>query len=242
MKSVLSSILSLGISLFLTGHLFLPSIARAEVNAVGIELKSEIGSSTYVVPDGKALIVEHVAFSDSWIGKPFAIVIRFSANAAGAMFMTTITYNQKWNSLLRPIRLPAGKGVSIQTGYGVVFKCFLYGLLVDEADLYAGVPAKIDSLQVVSSESGQQVSGQVELRSPRPSHVVIQQTETLGQWQTASALVQGSAASPSQKSFAMNVPSATHQAFFRAHGRTGDELLAPLTPVPSTALAVEDIH
>jgi hypothetical protein len=57
MNNALSRILSFGLGLFLTGHLVLPVISHAEVNAVGIELKSDIGSSLYVVPAGKALII-----------------------------------------------------------------------------------------------------------------------------------------------------------------------------------------
>ncbi len=232
---------ALGPVLVLAGSMLFPASTHAAVTAIGIYLTSNSTGYRYVVPEGKVLILEHVAFCDTWTGKSMALRIQFSINPVGPVWTTTITYSQNWNSLLRPIRIPAGKAAAIDLSYGASYQCFLYGLLIDQADLYAGVPASIQGLQVAGGPDGQQVTGHVELQSPQPSQVVVQQTEDLDQWKNALATIQGSDLSPAQKTFSLNLPSGTHQAFFRAHGRLGERLLPPLSPVRNSALTVEDL-
>jgi hypothetical protein len=227
MKTSKTLVSRLGPALLLAASLVIPSITRAAVKATGIYLSSTTTSYRYVVPEGKVLILEHVAFCDTWTGKPMALRIQFSINPVGPVWTTTMTYSQNWNSLLRPIRIPAGKAAAIDTSYGGNYLCFLYGLLVDEADLYAGVPAAIQGVQVAGSPDGQLVTGHIELQSPQPSHVVVQQTENMNQWQNAFATVQATDLSPAQKTFSVNLPSDTKKAFLRAHGHTGDRLLPP---------------
>ncbi len=241
MKTSKTRISRLGPALLLAASLAVPATTRAAVTATGIYLSGTVTGYRYVVPEGKVLILEHVAFSDTWTGKPTALRIQFSINPVGPVWTTTITYSQNWNSLLRPIRIPAGKAAAIDSSYGGTYQCFLYGLLVDEADLYAGVPAAIQGLQVAEGPDGQQVTGRIELQSPQPSHVVVQQTEDLDLWENAFATVQATELSPAQKTFSVNLPSDTQKAFFRAHGDTGERLLPPLSRVPASALAVEDL-
>ena len=228
-------------ALLLAGSVLFPAATHATVTAIGIYLTSNSTGYRYVVPEGKVLILEHVAFCDTWTGKPLALRIQFSINPVGPVWTTTITYSENWNSLLRPIRIPAGKAAAIDLSYGSSFQCFLYGLLVDQADLYAGVPASIQGLQVAGSPDGQQVTGHVELQSPQPSQVIVQQTENFDQWKNTLAKTEGTDQSPAQKTFSLTVPSGTRQAFFRAHGYSGERLLPPLSPPPASALTVEDL-
>jgi hypothetical protein len=62
--------------------------------------------------------------------------------------------------------------------YGVSSAAVIHGLLVDPEDIYASIPCDFEQAVV----SGDQLSGILNLSSPRPAHVVIQESEDLVNW------------------------------------------------------------
>lgn len=172
--------------LFLLGASAVTSFA--EVEAVQIRIQASSGDTIYEVPPGKVLIVEHICFVDYWDhqNEPKRIFLRHGgAGAAGLAWSTTQTYTSSWNQLLRPLRLPAGTGLSCPVLGDGAFQICIYGRLADEGDLFAAVGGRIKDIEMSEQGTDRILQARVELDSPRPSHVQVEKSGDLVTWTDA---------------------------------------------------------
>ena len=180
----------------------LPAFAEVEVKI--IKLSCVLSEAIYAVPAGKVFIVEHVVFSDYWndSSELKQLQIRPYSSIAGSMWQTTLTYNAVFTTLPRPLKMPAGSTIGVFIKDDSALKVYIYGLLVDAADIYAAIPSRIDNVALASSSS---LSGEVVLASPRPSIVKIQKSTDLQQWSTDPAVRVSSTSAPAVKDIEVDI-------------------------------------
>ena len=184
----------------------------AAVQAVQIRLTANTGSTIpiiYEVPAGKVLVVEHVIFPQYWDdhAQPKSITIRHGgASTAGTIWDTQVTYSANFNTLFRPLKLPAGTAIAAPYLGNSSYLLFLYGLLVDEADLYASVPASLKQLQHHNNGGTEVIEGTLELSSARPAAIRSRQSDDLKTWQDAPDVTIGRGATTRQRDFSYDVP------------------------------------
>lgn len=99
---------------------------------VALELERELGGSQYIVPDGMALVVEHILFNDTWDAGADLLRVFFqhSVNPSGQVWSTTFDSGSAINTLDMPITIPEGLVVSVPINDDGGQKAFLYGRLV----------------------------------------------------------------------------------------------------------------
>ncbi len=157
--------------------------ADAVVEAVQIRLAPGGSAAVYAVPAGKVLIIEYVVFPNYWDiqGETKRIIIRHGGTStSGSVWDTEVTYGNKFNSLLRPLKLPGGKAVAVP-GVNGLFQCFIYGLLADATDLYAAIPSEFQGLGLASNGEGQ-LAGVLHTDSPRPKVVGLESANDAETW------------------------------------------------------------
>jgi len=214
--------------LALLSLLFISS-AEAEVEAVQIQLNGGSGNTTYTVPAGKVLILEHIIFVDWWDtrGEDKRIFIRHGGSSIGGpVWDTTQNYSSKWNQLLRPLRFPAGKSLGCPFLDDSSFKIFLYGRLADQADLFAKIDSKIKDSAVSVNNTTKTLTGTVNLASARPAKITLEESSDLKTW----TMLDDLALSP-DLSFALAKPASTSKHFVRSVARARPEELLPRQPL-----------
>ena len=104
---------------------------------VRIELPATSGfDRTWFVPSGKALLVDHIAWSNGWgATDPMEVNIRHFQNKAGGVTETTISTATGFRSFDRPLVLPAQTGLQAPAlnddPNNFPREVFIYGRLVD---------------------------------------------------------------------------------------------------------------
>ena len=152
--------------------------ARAEVVPFNVFLASSSGStpSSYTIPAGKVYIIEGVVLAHN-AGTPTETQIRVSIDAdnitAGSFLTIKISDTYALGSFVwmpQPFRLKAGETLEVPQN-ATYFICRYFGLLIDEADLYAQeIPVE---LQSVGTQGGQLLAG-AKYGSPRPRITTIE--------------------------------------------------------------------
>ena len=91
--------------------------------------------TTWFVPAGKALLVDHIAWSNGWgSSDPMEVIIRHFINKVGGPTETTISSATGFRSFERPLILPTNTGLQAPSlGDTLPFprEVFIYGRLVD---------------------------------------------------------------------------------------------------------------
>jgi len=111
---------------------------------VRIELPATTGFDTvWFVPFGKALLVDHIVWSNGWgATDPMEVTIRHFQNATGGHFDTTIGSPTGFRSFDRPLVLPAQTGLEaphLNDDPNSPRRVYVYGRLVDaESALLSG--------------------------------------------------------------------------------------------------------
>ena len=104
---------------------------------VRIELPATSGfDRTWFVPSGKALLVDHIAWSNGWgATDPMEVNIRHFQNKAGGVTETTISTATGFRSFDRPLVLPAQTGLQAPAlnddPNNFPREVFIYGRMVD---------------------------------------------------------------------------------------------------------------
>lgn len=104
---------------------------------VRIELPATSGFDTlWFVPSGKALLVDHIIWSNAWgANDPMEVTIRHFQNKAGGHFDTTISSATGFRSFDRPLVLPAQTGLEAPSlgddPNNFPRAVYVYGRLVD---------------------------------------------------------------------------------------------------------------
>ncbi len=162
--------------------------SQAAVESVQIRMTADLGGSypiLWEVPADKVFILEHVAFSDYWdaVAADKSLNIRHAGNSVGGqIWTTTLNYSSNFNTLFRPLKLPAGSAISapyLDNGSLIVF---VYGLLVDVSDLYASVPVEQQPTAEHQVPEGE-LAGSFRLASPRPVDIDAETSTDLESWQ-----------------------------------------------------------
>ncbi len=104
---------------------------------VAIHLHTASGGRQYIVPSGKALIIDYINFNDTWdnSGIQKSIHIQHSTNPSGAVWNTTVNYSPAGNPLFRPLIIPENLALLAPLHNNILYKCFVYGKLVDMNDV-----------------------------------------------------------------------------------------------------------
>lgn len=125
-------------ALFLLVSLCLaPSLASAASEAVQIRLSGASGRTSYKVPAGKVLLVEHIDFCDYWVSQPdqLEVWLQHSTNPVGTVWSSNLKFYSAHNYMPRVIRVPANSGIAMPYFNSSSFKTFIYGMLVDAPSL-----------------------------------------------------------------------------------------------------------
>jgi len=126
-------------------------------------------STTYTVPTGKVLVVEHAVImtTDS--------ALRYTPPGA-TLRVSLVGSSSGFTSFQPTFKAPAGalfEAEGLQAQHDA--NGMLFGLLVDPADLYAAIPGEIDWL--TSGVAG--LRGEVRLGSPQPRQVKLETSSNL---------------------------------------------------------------
>lgn len=212
--------------------------SQAEVTPVQIRLTANLGETfAYAVPAGKTLIMEQIIFNDAWknSGEDMEINLRHEGiSTAGTICCTTQRYTASINSLLRPIKLPAGKGIAVKNLSNSFYRVYIYGLLVDTNDLFASNFKEVKDVKVAGSGGNRTLDGSVQLKSPRPTRITFEQSDNLKDWAVASSYTSGS---ETGVPFSLAAPEGVNKSFVRATAKARPgKLLEPfpfiLIPLP----------
>ncbi|MFP6906522.1 MAG: hypothetical protein VCG02_14980 [Verrucomicrobiota bacterium] len=129
----------------------------------------------YTVPAGKVLVIEH-AMATSSDGK---LILRrefILDNGPAVPTFLNITLNNSYTdgtlySLNRPLKIKAGSKIH-RNQITPSSTTYLFGLLVDEADLFAAVPNEIEDGRVAAGV----FSATVQASSARPARAVVEKS------------------------------------------------------------------
>jgi len=203
--------------------MFATSVGAAVVAHVEI---LDCGDSyySYRPPVGKVFIVEHVMFNDAWLNSELTMAVELIPEGSGenSEWMSSMQFSTTWNTLPRPIRLPRSVTIAVNIlediPFNADYKCYLFGLLVDEADLYASVPSEIMEFERASASS---LAGSIALASPRSSVVKMESSSDLVDWQPAANVTIKQESSPHQREFTVDTSGqpGDGRTFFRAKAR-----------------------
>jgi hypothetical protein len=113
---------------------------------VRITLPAVSGSdTTWIVPLGKALLVDHIFWNDKWVtsGEPMEVTIRHAAFQIGPSSESVISSTTGLRSFDRPLILPAQTGFEVTPFAGDTLpfprRVYIYGRLVDADSALLGV-------------------------------------------------------------------------------------------------------
>jgi len=199
----------------------IPSISPAAVQAIQIRLSGASGDTSYTVPAGKVFILEHVAFAQYWAdqSEQRRLFLRHGGtSSAGTIWTSDLFYGSDFNTLFRPLKMPAGVAISVPVS-DALFRVYLYGLLVDEADLYASVPVEADTSEIAEVSGDRTLEGTLTMDSPRPVAIEAQSSNGLGTFSTDPQVEISATSSPAQKRFSAPLPALEDPLFLRFSAR-----------------------
>jgi len=193
--------------------------AHAEIEPVILQLFETTQASAigvrYDIPDGKTLIIEHVSFEPNYAASSEDRIFEIWNGNRNLYrlrsFSDRITFT-------RPLRIPDSRTFNVRNGNSpsVSFGMNVFGLLVDNEDLYAGDPKAEIELASADSSTGE-VQGSVKLSTARPMKVRLQSSVDLENWNPATGIVvTGSSGDPKEQIFAGFAPGAPDRYFLRA--------------------------
>ncbi|MEM9080095.1 MAG: hypothetical protein AAGC74_05320 [Verrucomicrobiota bacterium] len=172
------------ISTLLAATLLMTSSLHSEVQQFNIWLSSNNDAgvpTSYSIPAGKIFIVEEVSFfaSSPFPGSTQIRCLRNADNVPVASFFN-ITIKDSFSNgavvaLENPIRLKAGERLDIPNN-GTYTSAVYFGLLIDEADLYAqNIPVELSNPRL----NGSQLLADAKFASPRPRITKIESSTNL---------------------------------------------------------------
>lgn len=156
----------------------LPAFGGAQTWNIWLSDDGSQGPTSYTIPNGKVYILEAVSTEGS-ASDTQVRVTRSAANIAADEFFN-ITVNSSYSSgetiwLPNKLRLKAGEKLHLPNN-GTFFVCHYFGILIDEADLYAAnLPVELNNPRV----DGSQLMADAKVRSPRPHKLVVQTSEDM---------------------------------------------------------------
>lgn len=211
-RAILTGLVAVGCALAAT------AAARAEVTAVNLVLESETGKRSYEVPAGKVLIVEHIVFSWYWDVQGHTKKVLLGVKGEDASYQPAEFVSQSDRMIFDPPMRLVGGNVIYISDLSPSAECFLIGLLVDTADLYAALPSEITDFQVAA----QTLSGSLRLDTPRPARVRLEQTTNLlrDTWEPIDSAGIESTADTRLRTFALDVPTNSPHLFVRGRARS----------------------
>ncbi len=127
---------------------------------------------TYKVPDRKVFILQHVGFSTSWTQERKIQIV--PPDGTKSTSTVELTFSRSFNTLDRPLKLPAGTAVLSVNGM-TNEECILFGVLADDTDLYAAIGGELTDPWL----EGEFLCADLVLDSPRPAAVTAQSTARL---------------------------------------------------------------
>lgn len=195
-------ILALAVALFLMAF-----EGKGEVLVTNIALSRfgyPFGTNTYSVPSGKSLYIEHIFLSSTNAN------VYYIKQVALSMTVCVVAEDQTMTSFHPAIKLNSGITLWVSTNFAII-----YGLLVDNADVYAAVPSEFKSTQY-AVDGG--IEGTIGLSSPRPSIVKMEISADMQNWQKDPDNVSVTRSSePGQWNY--TATGSNDVAFFRARAR-----------------------
>ena len=117
-----------------TGPMGEPGPAQdiGEVVQIAIPATSSFDAQWFV-PTGKALLTDHITWSNSWIDSsdPMEVAIRHVINVSATTVRTTIESTSGFHSFQKPLVLPANTGFQVPALNNEDRIVYIYGRLVD---------------------------------------------------------------------------------------------------------------
>lgn len=180
--------------------------------------------NTYTVPTGKVLILEHVIFTASFglSGEDRELILDHAGSSgSGSAVETVLRYSSDFNTLFRPLKLREGIALRAFLTQGTTHRIYLYGLLVDESDLYASVEVEVKEVEVAGSgvrPLRQQMQGELEVSANRPTVIEAESTDGTADWEEDPAVAIAET-SPTERFFRRNIGLASERLFVRFSAR-----------------------
>ena len=188
--------------------LLLVSAAQCGVYVTNILLTSAsppTGTNNFTVPSGKSLYIEHISLMDT-----SQYVVCTAPLPGGGMTIFQISENRRITTFEPSLKLDSGSTIGVSSSGALVF-----GLIVDDSDVYAAVSGEFQSEYVTAAG---EVQGALALSSPRPATVKMEVSRDLQTWFEDPAGVFATRANePTQWNYTAISPEKT--AFFRAKAR-----------------------
>jgi hypothetical protein len=126
-----------------TGPMGEPGPAQDVGEVVQIALPATSSSDVqWFVPAGKALLADHIAWSNSWANSndPMEVSVRHVINISSSVVRTTIESTSGFHSFQKPLILPANTGFQAPSLNNADRVVYIYGRLVDaDSSLLSGV-------------------------------------------------------------------------------------------------------
>jgi hypothetical protein len=194
------------------------SLSHGAVIATNVILRAaSFPANTFSPPTGKVFILEHVGFHDNWTSPREIILENTVFNEEGGIVSDiTVSYPEKFNTLARTLKMAPTMRIRCADRSSPVQWVVLYGLLVDEGDLYAGIPSMIEGFAKATPGPA---TGEIRLASARSSLVRLQQSSNLTDWAEVSGAVTASPQGPAVRNFEVSPPPGDPARFFRAAAR-----------------------
>ncbi len=134
------------------------------------------GTNDYAIPPGKYLMIRQISIATTSTDANIDIIDSGTGSGVAMLYMTNgyqvVSYNP-------PVIIPGSNTLHItQWPYAYVVNYYLFGMLVDPADLYAYVPSQFNSFGLSLAN----VTAGVRLDSPRPARILMENSQDLQAW------------------------------------------------------------
>ncbi len=203
--------------------LFVPA-ANGEVEAKVVTLWCKSDKAMLLPESNKVFIVEHIVFNDAWknSAEPMQLYLRPDASSGGSYFRSTLTYSVAFNTLTRPLRIPYRSGLAVNVSANTTaYKVYIFGLLVDQEDLYAAIVSDIEEFGLASLST---LSGTLRLASPQPSILTVESSTALQQWVAERNARVRRTADTAQRAFDIAIDPQDKSKFYRLKTRARREV------------------
>jgi hypothetical protein len=163
--------------------LSIPTAAHSEVEAKNIILACNAGGNptlTYQTPSGKVLVVHHLLRLNP------DTEVRCTVDGLG-LLTYPLCAGPEVRTAFSPPYLIVGDGVGGQLSLvnGVDDRAVVSGLLADQSDMYAAIPSQFTGL----AHADNAMDLLIQLASPRPNILRIEEASDLSSWFPADASV-----------------------------------------------------
>ncbi len=128
------------------------------------------GGTSYTVPTGKVLLVEHVSLSSDY-STTFALIFEISEKS----YRMTLSAETERHSFTRPIKVPEKTSITTNVGSRTLS---VFGLLVDASDLYASIQSETENIICQNGFFSMEVLA----TSPRPAVLGVKGSDDLLAW------------------------------------------------------------